>query len=517
MRARVFQVALAVLASHGAACVRASFVSGPGADGGLRPSDGGRTERGPSSTDGSSRPTDGGTLFEAGGTGPDFRRDLGAPPVGTYYVSLSGSDAWPGSKAQPWRTVGHALAAVPSGGGYLVLVGPGTYEEQLQARRSFGQQVTFRSELPYRAKLTARANPVLDVQGARVTFESFELTGQAAAGTTGLVYFWQADGCTLRDNVIHDSYLNDLVRVLKSQAITLEGNLLYNPADGSQWVDVSGASQDVVLQDNIFMGDYAGSGRAVPANVKSMLAVRTSSTTAAATQRTSVRRNIFVHFDSGTTVEPVISLGGADQPYLEVDDATVENNFVALNGTSVSGAIAIRAARKVTVRANTVLGDAASAPFAGFVGRASASNPKSEAILIANNVYARPDGRMDHLLRSPAAQITSASLRRNLYWNRGKPVPTDPTDLLNYTADPSAVLGDPVSTSLVGAPLPRFEGPGFRGGYATIRDAFVALAGFAALGTGSAAQDAADRTQMPATDLLGRARGTAPDIGAFER
>ena len=57
---------------------------------------------------------------------------------------------------------------------------------------------------------------------------------------------------TFRNNIIHDSYNNDLLKIHNgARFFTIEGNIFYNQTASEQHMDVNGVT-DVVIQDNIF-------------------------------------------------------------------------------------------------------------------------------------------------------------------------------------------------------------------------------------------------------------------------
>ncbi|MEZ5467209.1 MAG: hypothetical protein R3F18_06040 [Lysobacterales bacterium] len=108
----------------------------------------------------------------------------------------------------------------------------------------------------------------------------------------------------------------------------------------------------------------------------------------------------------------------------------------------------------------------------------------------------------------------------NLYWNAGQVIPNDPGELVNPDDDASALVADPQLPSLVGLVRPVWmPGSGlFAGGHSRIAEAFIDLAtSHAQIGAASAAIDQARADQMPADDILGRPRGSAADVGAWER
>ena len=55
-------------------------------------------------------------------------RDTDYPiPAGAYFVAVNGSDSAAGGATTPWRTIGHAVAAAPSGS--TIVIHGGTYRE----------------------------------------------------------------------------------------------------------------------------------------------------------------------------------------------------------------------------------------------------------------------------------------------------------------------------------------------------------------------------------------------------
>ena len=109
----------------------------------------------------------------------------------------------------------------------------------------------------------------------------------------------------------------------------------------------------------------------------------------------------------------------------------------------------------------------------------------------------------------------------NLYFNGGRPVPSDPEHVLEPDRDPRGRLGDPkLGNPADGLILPRWDPKRgqFLSGQHTIRGEFERLVNaYAALGANSKAVDATDPTRMPTHDILRRRRDAKPDIGCFER
>jgi hypothetical protein len=113
--------------------------------------------------------------------------------------------------------------------------------------------------------------------------------------------------------------------------------------------------------------------------------------------------------------------------------------------------------------------------------------------------------------------VANLVLDNNLYWNGGSAIP--PGNQVNPLVDDSnRVVADPnLNTNYAGLVLPRWNGTAFLSGNAAIRDEFARLAVlYGALPGNSAAINQADPGNAPSDDLLGRPRGGAPDLGAFE-
>ena len=78
------------------------------------------------------------------------------------------------------------------------------------------------------------------------------------AGSDGSV---PAEDIIIRNNIFHDSYNNDLLKINNvCDNILVEGNLFYNQSGSDEHIDVNGVT-NVTIQDNIFFNDFEGSGR----------------------------------------------------------------------------------------------------------------------------------------------------------------------------------------------------------------------------------------------------------------
>ena len=463
----------------------------------------------------------------------------GSAEAQTYYVAVNGADVPAnGTSDLPWATITYALDQVPDGA--TVLVRAGTYTGRVRIDRAFASGVTIRSEIPYRALLRNDSTVVTafsdtsNVEG--VTLEGFDIA-HSGPGAAALVVQVQDGGTTetrritLRDNVIHDSYNNDLVKINNgASGIRVVGNLFYNQAGSDEHLDVNSVD-DVVIEDNVFFNDYAASGRAIDPEASSHIVVKDSNAGAdeylGATDVT-IRRNVFLNWQ-GTTGSPFVLFGEDGQAFFEADSALVENNlFLGNSPLGIRAAFGVKGSRNIVYRANTVVGDLPANAFAMRINQES-FNPVPTGIAFHNNVWSDPTGTMgagngsatNDFSDTPPAQVGTVVIDTNLYWNGGLAIPEDAAEAVNPSDDPRRVNGDPGLASNASAATPYWipASSTFNGGYARIRDVFVDfVARYGTPAANGAGIGQALAAQAPADDILGNARGAAPfDIGAVER
>lgn len=457
------------------------------------------------------------------------------PTQTTFYVATDGNDSTgDGSAGNPWATITHALDHVPDGS--TVLVRPGTYAGRVRLRGTFDQGVTVQSEVPYQARLRNDGTVVTSFYGQGVTLEGFDIA-HSGPGAGALVIQIQdlrddppggpnaTSRITLRDNIIHDSYNNDLLKVnYGARDILVEGNVFYNQTGSDEHIDVNGVV-DVVIQDNIFFNDFDGSGRTNGNDTSSFIVIKNSAGLPE-NARITVRRNIFLNWQ-GSTGSYFVLVGEDGQPFHEAEDVVVENNLMLGNAANVMrAAFGVKGGRDVVFRHNTVVGDLPALAYAMRLNT-EGDNPPNENITFFNNIWSDPTGTMgaedpsrpNDFSDTPPGQTLSFTLDHNLYWNGPSAIPSDAGELINYTDDADGLVADPGLPNPTGVVLPRLDpdADAFVSGNTTARQEFQRLANtYASLPAGSPARDAADPARSPADDILGRPRGTAPDLGALE-
>lgn len=448
-------------------------------------------------------------------------------PTGqVFYVAPNGSDSAAGSATAPWATINKAVETVPDGA--TILVKDGTYTGLVRLDRRFTTGITVRAETAYGAKLRNNGIVIRAYSGKQITLEGFDIA-HTGAGASTLVVHIQADDLaartsyiTLRNNVIHDSYNNDIIKLNNgAEHVTIEGNAFYNQSGSDEHIDINSV-RDCVVQDNIFFNDFAGSGRTNGNDTSAYVVVKDSNANddgILGAQRIQIRRNVFLNWQ-GNSNYGFIQIGEDGTANFEASEIVVENNLLIGNSSvPMRSPFATQGVQGVVFRHNTVVGNFPGPNTAGFAARlyTAGDNQANQNIQFFNNIWSDPTGTMNRFSVSPTGETTTFTLRHNLYWNGGKPLPSGNGDVVNVSADPESVVADPGLADHAAIVVPRLNGTKFADGSTSLCQAFEKLVTYGSPPAGSKAIDAADAAQSPNHDILRRPRtGAKTDLGAVE-
>ncbi len=472
-----------------------------------------------------------------------WQRETAVLPRETfYYVAVNGSDSTGnGSEAHPWESISHALDEVPDGS--TILVQPGTYFGQVDLRGTFPIGVILRSAVPYQARLRHDHIVVTCFYGQGITLEGFDIAHSGRGAAPYVVQIQDLRGdvpgddnavsrIVFRNNILHDSYNNDIVKLNNgARQVTFSGNIFYNQGGPGldSHIDINSVT-DVVVQDNIFFNDFAGSNRTNHNDTGSYIVIKDSNGDSDAnlgSHNILVQRNVILNWE-GDASNSFIAVGEDSVPYYQASDVRIENNLMVGNSSNpLRAALVVRGVRDLVFRQNTIVGDL---PAKAFAIRLDIQdhNPNNQHINFYNNIWSDPTGTMGARLGedndfsdAPPLRTDSYTLLNNLYWNGGKPIPLDNRELVNYTDDMQQMISDPLLPNVASVRLPRWEPDNgrFADGSITIREAFIRLVmTYAVPDPCSSVIDTADPAYTPADDILGnmRALDYAPDIGAYE-
>jgi len=326
---------------------------------------------------------------------------------------------------------------------------------------------------------------------------------------------------TLRNNIIHDSTNNDLLKINNgAENILVEGNMFYNQSGSDEHIDVN-STVDITIQDNIFFNSGAQS------STSSFVVVKDSngaSDSVLGAQNTTIRRNIFFNWQ-GSDGQGFLRIGEDGTSNFEADGVLIENNLLLGNSnTLMRSALTVQGSRDVQFRYNTVSGNLPSRSYAARL-IALGNNQPNELVALEHNIWSDTSGTMgtegfigaDVFEASVLSNSNSVTLNRNVYYNGGAAVPTDNTQEINISEDGNAIIGNPELPEISGITPPVWTGIQFVGGFDSIQSVFSHFA----QNYGIPAQTGAGVNQgspadSPVVDLLGNVRESAPDIGALE-
>lgn len=438
----------------------------------------------------------------------------------TFYVASGGSNEnGNGSQGDPWATISFAIDQVSDGA--TILVAAGTYNGRVRLDQAFQNGITIRSATPYQAKLRHNSGAAVicfTCQG--VSLEGFDIA-HSANNTGALVIQIQSTArrVTLRNNIIHDSTNNDLLKINNGASdVLVQGNMFYNQSGSDEHIDINSVTNVQVL-DNVF---FNSTPQAVTSSYIVVKDSNANSDGVLGAKDIAIRRNIFFNWQ-GNNAQSFVRVGEDGTANFEAQNVLIENNLMLGNSnTLMRSALTIQGSNNVRFQFNTIVGNLPSRSFAARL-LATGANQPNQNIVLSNNIWSDPTASMGgegfngaDVFDAPNGDNGSFTLDNNLYHNGGSSIPADSAQGVNISDDSNAVIANPQLPSQESLELPVFNGTNF-GGPSSIRAVFEDIANrFGKPSSGSAAIDRASLVDVPEDDLFGANRSAQADIGAIE-
>ncbi len=450
-----------------------------------------------------------------------------------YFVATDGNNyQGNGSRIKPWKTIEFAIYKAKENS--TILVKPGTYTGSVRIKKAFKKHLLIKSEIPYFAKLTNNARVLAIVgQAANITIEGFEITHNDKSATPLVVHIDaygsnKLHNITLRNNIIHDSFNNDLLKINNgAHHITIACNIFYNQGDSDEHIDINSA-QNITISDNLFFNDFPKSNRKVSQHSSSYIVVKDSNGNEdqfLGAKNIYIARNIFANWQ-GSIGHGYILIGEDGKPYFEAENVFIYNNLLLGNSPySMRSPLGIKGAKNVYFYQNTISGDLPSNAFAIRVNT-EGSNPTNDNIFLYNNIYSDPFASMGQGISEKENdfsdtllyQLNNFILDNNIYWNGGNNLPHSIFDKINISDDKNAQEVNPkfsLTTHFV-SPLWGTKNKKFLDNSFTIREAFQRIVYLYAIPNNILNNQKINST-LPLSNynILGRLRNKAKLIGAI--
>ncbi|MCG8698895.1 MAG: T9SS type A sorting domain-containing protein [Bacteroidales bacterium] len=453
------------------------------------------------------------------------------PAQSVYWVATDGNNTTGnGSSDKPWADITHALGQINDKD--TIMVKPGTYSGQVSLSPAFDIGVVVKAEIPYESKLRNSGTVIKCFYGKGITLEGFDIA-HSGAGAGGLVIQIQdlrgtagdddyTSRIIIRNNILHDSYNNDILKINNgAKYILVDGNLFYNQEGSDEHIDINSVEQ-VTVQNNIFMNDFAGSGRTNDNSTSSYIVIKDSngdSDKIVGTCSVTVKKNIFMNWE-GNTGQGFVRLGEDGKPYYEAREITVQNNLMLGNSSNqMRSPFQIMNCKRITFSHNTIHGNLPAKEYGSRIFTYGTDHPTNDSITITANIWSDPTGTMGDVYNR-GNDTEHLLFYRNLHWNDGNLFPTSGESIIEVSSDINGLTGNPELPSISGLILPRYDESKdrFTDGSATIAEVFRNLViQFGIPANNSIARDSADPAYAPFDDILGNAReASKPDIGAVE-
>jgi hypothetical protein len=439
-----------------------------------------------------------------------------------------------GSRVHPWKTILYGLSVIPDGN--TLIIKEGIYSENIKISKTFNKGLLLKSEIPYQAKLTSDQRVLALVKNAsNITIEGFEITHNSVSAKPLVIHVdgWgkrNVKNITLRNNIIHDSYNNDLLKInYGAEDIIVECNIFYNQGDSDEHIDINSVA-NIIVRDNVFFNDFPRSNRKITNKSSSFIVIKDSNDNEDrfhGSENITIARNVFFNWQ-GSHGQGFVLVGEDGKAYYEAHNVNIYNNLMLGNSPlSMRSPFMVKGAKDINFFNNTISGDLPSNAYAIRVTQEK-NNKKPTNINLYNNIWSDPTGTMgkgayeSDLDFSDALfyQLDQFTLKNNHYWNNGNALPYSILDKINPYYDDDKTISNPHlgNNKKLISPTWNEITKSFDDGSFEIREVFLRLVTFYGIpkyNFNKGDVNAKTIPYVPKHDILGRQRIMPHSIGAY--
>ncbi|MDN3652413.1 hypothetical protein QWY77_06505 [Thalassotalea ponticola] len=450
-----------------------------------------------------------------------------------YYVALDGHDyKGKGTKVSPWRHIEFAVFKAEDDS--LIIVKPGVYDGRVKISKAFKTGITIKSEIPYAAKLTANQRVLALVKNAsNIRIEGFEIRHKDAQASPVVVHIdaWGTTnvyGISLVNNIIHDSFNNDLLKInYGAHHILVNCNLFYNQGNSDEHIDINSTSH-VSVRHNVFFNDFNASNRDITKKSSSYIVIKDSNDDKDryhGSTNIDIDGNIFFNWQ-GSHGHGFILVGEDGKPYFEARNINIVNNLLIGNSDiSMRSPFAVKGARDINFSHNTVIGDLPSNAYALRIS-VEGQNQVPTGILLTHNIFSDPTGTMgagdyqklNDFSDTEIGTVDQFSLQNNAVFNGPNSIPHSIIDEINASDDANLIHFNPEIQAPPELISPVFiaEQRKFADGSTSIEQVFRRIISQISQPSNVNKLTVTRSEFSPQSDILGRKRGQQTSVGAIQ-
>ena len=178
----------------------------------------------------------------------------------TYYVATNGDDGWPGTQAQPWRTIQHAVDTIAPGD--TIIVKPGAYAGcRIELSGTSGAPKTLMAETVGAVTLnalgpTARHNGILEVENYDAAVSYWVIDGFVIDGINKTyrcydsrsTYDKMNSNITARNLTVYGAYMTGIFSAFTNYAL-IENCTSYS--NGEHGIYVNNSCDNGIVRGNV--------------------------------------------------------------------------------------------------------------------------------------------------------------------------------------------------------------------------------------------------------------------------